>query len=309
MNQTNQAGIHLAPIALFVYNRCEHTRRTIESLRHNFWAAESDLFIFSDAAKQQDDAGDVQLVRDYIKQIHGFKSVTVVEREKNFGLARSIIEGVTSTLKTHKSIVVLEDDMVTSPYFLQFMKEGLMRYKDNTKVASIHGYVYPIDGLPETFFMRGADCWGWATWRDRWEMFEKDGEVLLEKLERRGLIKYFDFNDGYPFSQMLKGQIAGKNNSWAIRWHASAFLNDKLTLYPGKSLVLNIGNDGSGAHSGITSDFSSDVSMKPVYTEDIAVAESALAFGMFEEYFKKQAGGIVKKLRRRLSRLFVWFVK
>lgn len=305
---SNDAGVY-PQVALFVYNRYEHTRQTVEALRNNALAPSSDLLIFSDAAKSDADVSAVQLVRDYIKQIHGFKSVTVVERAENFGLARSIIDGVSSTLKRHESIIVLEDDMVTSPHFLQFMNEGLSLYKEHSRVASIHGYVYPIDGLPNTFFMRGADCWGWATWQDRWEMFEADGAALLERLQRQRLVDHFDFNGGYPFSQMLKDQIAGKNNSWAIRWHASVFLRNKLTLYPGKSLVLNIGNDGSGAHCGDTSDFSSDISMQAVSVGNIEVEESVTAFTMFERYFKMQAGGIVKNIRRRLSRLLAGFAK
>lgn len=293
-----------SPIALFVYNRCEHTRKTIESLKNNIFAAESNLFIFSDAAKNKEDACAVQLVRDYIKSINGFKSVTIVEREENFGLARSIIDGVSLIVNEYGRIIVLEDDMVTSPFFLKYMNDGLRLYDKNENVASIHAYVYPIDGLPETFFMRGADCWGWATWRDRWAMFEADGALLLSELKRKSLAKYFDLNGAYPFTQMLSDQISGKNNSWAIRWHASVFLKNKFTLYPGRSLVLNIGNDNSGTHCGNTDVFSSDVAMTGVKILPIAVEENISAFQMFEHYFKKQRGGLVGKLRKMGFRIF-----
>ena len=147
---------------------------------------------------------------------------------------------------------MLEDDLLTSPYFLDFMNEGLSIYEEDEKVISIHGYVYPIsEKLPETFFLRGADCWGWATWKRGWDLFEPDGGLLLNKLEESKQTEEFDFNRSYPYTQMLKDQINGKTNSWAVRWYASAFLQNKYTLYPGKSLVSNIGGDGSGTNTGL----------------------------------------------------------
>ena len=295
-----------SPITLFVYNRPEHTRRTVEALKQNKLAKESNLIIFSDAPRSQAQAEKVCEVRAYIRQIDGFNSVTVIERETNFGLARSIIDGVTSVVNQHGRVIVLEDDLVTSPYFLQYMNDGLMVYEDNDDVASIHGYVYPIDSLPETFFMRGADCWGWATWKNKWAMFEPNGAKLLDELKRKKLTKRFDFNGTYGFTQMLVDQIAGNNDSWAIRWHASAFLKNKYTLYPGKSLVLNIGNDGSGEHSGVTDLFFSEIQMAPVKIVPIAVVESEKSFKAFEKFFKNMTG-IVARVRRVLGRLFSKF--
>jgi hypothetical protein len=286
-----------APIALFVYNRPKHATQTVEALKKNVLATQSDLVVFSDAPKSEMQIDSVRELREYIHQIDGFKSVSIVEREENFGLAKSIIDGVTSIVNKYGRIIVLEDDLVTSPYFLQYMNDGLRVYEQKEEVASIHGYVYPIDGLPETFFLRGADCWGWATWKGRWSCFEPDGEKLLAELKRKKLTNHFDFNGTYPFTQMLADQIAGKNNSWAIRWHASAFLKNKLTLYPGKSLVLNIGNDGSGMHCGDTNAFSSDVATAPVLVATIPVAESDGAFKAFEQFFRNMTG-LVARARR-----------
>lgn len=296
-----------SPIALFVYNRPTHTRQTVEALQKNALAIQSDLIIFSDApraeAQAEAEAEAVHDVRQYIHQIDGFKSVSIVEREENFGLAKSIIDGVTSVVNECGRIIVLEDDMVTSSYFLHFMNDGLRAYEQDEDVASIHGYVYPIDGLPETFFLRGADCWGWATWKDRWNFFEPDGEKLLVELKRKKLTKRFDFNGTYPFTQMLADQIAGKNNSWAIRWHASAFLKNKLTLHPGRSLVLNIGNDGSGIHCRDTNVFSSDMAAAPVFVSPISIKESDEAFKAFEQYLKKQLPGFFARIRRTLGEM------
>jgi hypothetical protein len=297
-----------SPIALFVYNRLTHTRQTVEALQNNTLASQSDLIIFSDAPKIDAQAKAINKVRQYIYQIDGFKSVTIVERKTNFGLAKSIIDGVTSAVNQYGRVIVLEDDMVTSPYFLQYMNDGLNIYDKYENVASIHGYVYPIENLPETFFLRGADCWGWATWKDKWTMFEPDGVKLLNELKRRNLTNRFDFNGTYGFTQMLVDQIAGKNNSWAVRWHASAFLNNKYTLYPGKSLVLNIGNDGSGTHCGITEEFSSDLCNKITYVSSISVEDNQQALLAIECYFRKQKNGFVIRFIKfvlKLSRKIV----
>lgn len=298
-----------APIVFFCYNRLQHTQRTIEALKNNTLASESDLVIYSDASKNDAHVDEVAAVRAYLKTISGFSSVKIILRQENMGLASSIIDGVSAVVNEYGQVIVLEDDLVTSPYFLQFMNDGLRRYEMNKEVASIHGYVYPIENLPETFFMRGADCWGWATWRDRWQMFESDGEILLSELVRKKLTHYFDLNGAYPFTQMLRDQISGKNNSWAIRWHASAFLNKKFTLYPGKSLVLNIGNDNSGTHSGNTDAYSSDVSATAITVRAMPVEEDAFALDAFGRHFIKLRGGLIGGVKRLLSRVLNGFLR
>lgn len=294
--------MNYAPVALFVYDRPDHTRRTIEALAKNDLASETDLIIFSDASKTESKSAAVADVRAYIQLINGFKSVTIFEQDRNLGLAQSIIQGVTKVVNQYGKIIVLEDDLVTSPFFLEFMNDGLDFYKENTGVASIHAYVYPIEGLPETFFMRGADCWGWATWNDRWSSFETNGQILLDRLISKKLTRHFDLNGAYPFTQMLRDQISGKNNSWAIRWHALAFLENKFTLYPAKTLVLNIGNDSSGTHSANTDVYTSDFAVTRIDISTIPIEENVLAFKAFENYFKKQRGGLVRSLCRFVSR-------
>lgn len=239
-----------SPIVIFVYNRPEHTKRVIDSLLTNLESSDSDLIIFADYAKNDSHITKVNEVRSYIKSITGFKSIQIVERDINFGLAKSILSGVTDVLKRFESVIVLEDDIVVSPFFLQYMNLGLKKYKDVENVASIHGYNYPIDtkGLKETFFIKGADCWGWGTWRRVWDQFETDGSKLLSELEKNGLLKEFNYGGHFKFSEMLKKQIEGKNDSWAVRWYASMFLLNKVTLYPRESLIQNIGLDSTGTH-------------------------------------------------------------
>lgn len=294
----------LAPVVLFVYSRIDHTARTIDALKRNTLSNQTDLLIYSDAAKSSAQHEAVEMVRAFIRGVQGFKSVCIVERESNFGLAASIIDGVTEVVAKYGKIIVLEDDMVTSPYFLQYMNDGLDKYASNQDVASIHAYVYPIPGLPDTFFLRGADCWGWATWADRWAWFEPDGSKLLQQLTERDLLQKFDFNSSYAFSEMLRAQIAGRNNSWAIRWHASTFLLNKLTLYPGKSLLMNIGNDGSGVHCGKTESYAAELINAPMPLKAIAFTENTLAYNAFENFFRKNKVSIFNSILARFTRFF-----
>ncbi|MFH2139891.1 MAG: glycosyltransferase family 2 protein [Pseudomonadota bacterium] len=304
-NMANGMSEHRpAPICLFVYNRPWHARRTVESLQENRLARESDLFIFSDGAKVGEDEDKVSEVRRYIQQIDGFRSVSIVEHRENLGLAASVINGVTSILDNWGRIIVLEDDMETSPYFLEYMNDALVKYADDERVVSAHGYVYPLGSeLPEAFFLPGADCWGWATWSRGWELFNPDGKHLLGEINRHQLACTFDFNGSFPYSRMLAEQVAGRNDSWAIRWYASAFLAGKLTLYPGRSLVRNIGNDNSGTHCRETRQYESALSMTPIRLDDIEVEPSLVERKRFETYFRQNHPG---RIRRMLHSIQKW---
>ena len=175
----------LAPIVLFVYNRLDHTIETINALKNNYLAEKSILYIYSDAPKKKKDIESVSAVRNYINKTIGFKKTVIIERKNNWGLANSIIDGVTTIVNKYDKIIVLEDDLVTSPYFLNFMNEGLDIYSEDEDVASLHGYLYPLkNSIPSSFFIKGTDCWGWATWQRAWEIFEKDGSKLLNELNK-----------------------------------------------------------------------------------------------------------------------------
>lgn len=277
-----------APVVLFVFSRPEHTRHTLEALRANTLAYKTDLIVYADAARTETDEINVQQVRDIVNSTQGFRTITVIERTHNFGLANNIIDGVTNVCAQFGRVIVLEDDLVTSPYFLTYMNEALELYEDDQRVASIHGYCYPVKAkLPETFFIKGADCWGWATWKRAWSHFNPNGTELLEKIKNNELTNSFDYNSSYPFTEMLQAQINGKNNSWAIRWHASIFLLSKLTLYPGKSLVHNIGNDSSGTHCVSTNSHDVSLTDRPIRLGSTPIKESIIARKAFEDFFKE----------------------
>jgi hypothetical protein len=288
-----------APVALFAYKRPRHVRKVVEALLTNEEASQTELFVFSDAAKSRAARAAVTEVRAYIRQISGFSAVHVIERDENYGLARSIIEGVSAVCGQFGRVIVVEDDILTSRYFLRFMNDGLEMYQHDEKVISVHGYVYPTrNPLPETFFLKGADCWGWATWQRGWDIFEPDGAVLLQQLQQRGLTHCFDCDGSYPYTRMLEDQFAGKNDSWAVRWHASAFLRDRLTLYPGRSLVLNIGNDNSGTHSASTTDFSGGLAEQPVRVARLPLEESEPARQEFIDFYRTLRPSILNRILR-----------
>jgi hypothetical protein len=296
--------VSTTPVALFVYNRLWHTKQTIEALKKNNIASETDLFIFSDASKniEVDDA--VRKVREYIKSITGFKSITLVERDTNFGLANSIIIGVTKLCNEFGKVIVVEDDLVTSPFFLQFMNEALDIYADDSMVASVHGYWYAVDQkMPETFFLRGASCWGWATWSRAWKLFEVDGQVLLNELQQQKLTHLFDLDGAMAYTQMLKDQITGKNNSWAIRWHAATFLANKMQLSPGISLVRNIGFDGSGIHSGESDRYSTTLATQPIQVNKLLPVQNVEARTALIRFYLKYRRSIFQRILGRIRRL------
>ena len=249
---------NLAPIVIFSYNRPYHLSQTVESLLANPLANESDLYIYSDGPKDENKVAQVEEVRSYIKNISGFKSINYKFRNKNLGLSQSIIKGVSEVISFHGKAIVLEDDLVLSKHFLKFMNEALVLYQHDHQVASVHGYLVPIKKihhLPETFFLKGTDCLGWGTWERAWSKFEKNGSILLNTLKQKKMNKAFNLDGSIDYVQMLKDQINGKNDSWAVRWHASAFIKDMLTLFPSRSLVDNIGFDNTGTHCGTNNYF------------------------------------------------------
>jgi len=292
-----------APIALFVYARPDHVRRTVEALLKNSEAANSDLIVFSDAPRTSGKEEAVRQVREYIKGIEGFRSLTVHHRTENYGLAKSITEGVGHMLTQYDRVIVMEDDLETSPFFLRYMNDALNRFADDDRVISVHGYVYPVQKpIPEVFFLRGADCWGWATWRRGWKFFNPDGRFLLDEMKRQKLLKEFDLNGAYSYSGMLQGQINGANDSWAVRWHASAFLANKLTLYPGRSLVHNIGNDGTGTHCGASAVLDVELSTTPIRLDQVTVEESVEAKKAIEDFLRAKQGTLQRIIRRLTPR-------
>lgn len=239
------------PIVLFVYNRPWHTRQTVEALQKNDLAQESELFIYSDGPKNEASAQSVREVRDYVGTIGGFKKVTVIQREKNLGLAANIIDGVSRCINLYGRVIVLEDDLVTSPKFLTFMNAALARYEGTKEVWHISGWNYPIynEMRHETFLWKKMNCWGWATWSDRWAHFEKNPSELMQRFTPERITE-FDLDGMDNNWNQVVGNFKKRIDTWAVFWHATIFRHDGLCLNPYTSFVTNIGHDGSGVHCG-----------------------------------------------------------
>ena len=282
---------NLAPIAIFTYNRLDLLKILIQSLKKNSLSKNCTIYFFSDNYKNTTDKKKVLDVRNFIKNVSGFRKKITILRNKNFGLAKNIISGIDFVLKKNKKIIVLEDDLELSNKFLKYINTALDIYKNDKKVASIHGWSFPINFKKDTpyyFFIRGADCWGWGTWKRAWKKFNPDGNDLLNKIKNQNYEKLFNFNNSFNFTKMLEDQVKGRNNSWAIRWHASMFLENMFTLYPKTSLVKNNGTK-YGTHSNfdilnLGKKFI-EKKYKPIIKKQ--AKEDGLAMQQIEFFFKK----------------------
>lgn len=279
-----------SPIAMFVYNRPEHTHKTLESLMANSEFSDSLLYVFCDGAKRKKDIPLVQATRELIRS-YELGNATIIERGENLGLANSIITGVTELCNKYGRVIVVEDDLHLSPYFLKYMNTALGIYEKYGKVMHISGYMFPVKGeLPDTFFYRATSCWGWGTWKRAWDKFEPDVNKLLADFQGEKKRWEFDIHGSMDYYKMLKHQASGKVDSWAIRWYASVFLNGGLCLHPGRSLVNNIGHDDSGLHCGCTDVYDVTVSEDKdfMFATDINESEDAvMSMAEFYQAIKK----------------------
>ena len=240
----------IAPIALFVYNRPGHTRQTVEALLANTLANQTPLHVFSDAPQNEAARLAVAEVRSYIRSIAGFKSVTIIERETNFGLARSIIDGVTRLCDEYGRVIVMEDDLLVAPGFLTFMNAALEKYALEERVMQISGFIFSekLRVARKGLFLNFPTSWGWATWKRAWDKFDLAAEGYSVLKRNPEMIKAFNLDGRYDYFSMLKRSLAGRVQSWAVRWHLTIFMNKGLVLYPSETLVRNIGFDGSGVN-------------------------------------------------------------
>lgn len=258
------------PIILFVYNRPWHTIQTIEALKKNILASDSILYVFADAAKKEKDKEKVNEVRDIIEKLDGFKEINIIAASENIGCADSIIKGIDYVMDQHDRAIIVEDDIVTSPDFLQFMNKSLDIYEKDERIFSISGYNVPMkaaDKYKETIFLSYRySSWGWATWKNRWDEADWGVKGWEEVLKNRELNKLFR-RGGDDLPYILKAQMNGTIDAWDIRWYYSHFKKNRFTVFPVKSLVENIGFDGSGIHCGQAQ----NAPNKPVISGDVKI--------------------------------------
>ena len=258
----------LAPVILFVYNRPFHTSQSLQALALNDLAQDTKLIIYADGINKEADSKNVQEVRKIIRQKMPFKSVEIIESDNNKGLMNSIIDGVTETINQYEKVIVLEDDLLTSKGFLNYMNDALNFYEKEQKVMHISGYMFPVRNLfdslfnnfvgkiidydfakniSETVFYQSTSCWSWATWKDRWNFYNPNAEDLYKKLNESGKMYRFDLDGSNQFKSQLEMNISKKRLTWSIKWEASVHLEGGLCLHPTQTMVKNIGHEGSGS--------------------------------------------------------------
>ncbi|MCG6190245.1 glycosyltransferase [Maribellus maritimus] len=296
----------LAPICLFTYKRLPETKQTVEALKRNDLASESNLIIFSDGPKNDADSSNVDAVRQYLHSVEGFKSVKVIESKENRGLARSIVSGVTSIVERYGKIIVLEDDIVTAQGFLKYMNDALEYYCDKNDVMQVSSFMFSIDSenLPDTFFYQANTCWGWGTWKRAWKYYSDDAEELLNKLKTKGIgWEHYNSYQGKEFQKQLIGNIKGSMKTWAVKWHSVMKLHDGKVLHPKTSYVQNIGFNGTGENCGvgdieglINNKLDLDVTDAEKYKENEAIER-------LKVYFKNRYS-YRNKIKRKLAYYF-----
>jgi len=243
--------LKLSPIAIFAFNRPKHLDRLLTSLEGNPEFLDSPTYIFIDGPRNSTENEKVQAVEVLARSKTWVRDLHIIKSERNRGLSSSLMSGIDMVLNRHERIIVLEDDLIVSESFLGYCNRALDFYEHLPAIASIQGYTVDIQYTDrDIYFLKGADCWGWATWKNRWDDMSRDSNKLLSQLVEASLQTKFDLDGAYPYTQMLKRQAAGELDSWAIRWHASMFLQNRLSVYPRRTLVENLGQDGSGTHYG-----------------------------------------------------------
>jgi hypothetical protein len=299
--------VSLAPIALFVYRRPAHARQALESLAANPLAARSELTIYADGAKGGDarEREDVEAVRRLLRERDWCGKVRIVESPVNRGLAAAITGGVSEVLRRHGRAIVLEDDLVLAPAFLDYMNDALQAYAAEERVMHVAGYSPPVAAtLPATYLYRNTTCWGWGTWARAWQHYNPDAAQLFAELARRKLFHRFNLDGSYPAVDQLIDNIDGTRETWAIKWYASVMLAGGLCLHPHPSLVQNIGTDDSGTHTGASEHYriASLAGRVPVAPLP-AIEESQAAADAIRRFNLAAHPGITGALRARLRAL------
>lgn len=291
---------NLAPIIIFTYNRPQHTRRMLQALERAELADESEVFIFSDGAKNANSIDAVNKVRAIIAEPWHFKNITIIERKQNMGLAQNVITGVSDIIAKYGKVIVLEDDLEIAKVGLRYFNDALDAYEEEEKVMEISGYMYPVknaEKLPETFFFRVANSWGWATWARAWKLYNTDIDALTADFDKEK-IKRFSIDHTENFWKQVKEFKTGKINSWAIRWYLTLFNNNGLALYPRHSMIQNMGTDGSGTHSDADNAYRVELATETITYFPKEIEENKEAYEAIKYFYKHRKGSLFARAVR-----------
>lgn len=308
----------LSPIIIFTYRRVPD--KLINSLLANNLFEQSEVIIYSDGSKGDQDLEDVAEVRSYLQTVEGFKNIKIIESPSNKGLANSVIDGVSEVINKYGKVIVLEDDLIVSSDFLEYMNNALNFYEKNKNIWSISGYGPKLpcleDYKDDIYLSVRGSSWGWATWKDRWDKVDWGVKEFHKLQEDKDLREKFNLG-GNDMFKMLELQMLGKIDSWAIRWCYNQFKYNQYTVYPKKSKIINDGfADNKGTHnSGDNSNLVIELSNKNVKLIDIHVnSELVKCFQKFHDldlntkigYFLKKNGGynLAKKIYRYVKRWY-----
>jgi len=297
----------LAPIIYFAYNRPDHTLKTLGSLSNNKEVEQSELHCFIDGPKAHrydEDKRKIQSVIDVIKSKQWCKKVIIYENIENHGCAAQTINNVSRMTAEYGKVIVLEDDNLLSPFFLDFINKSLEIYKDEKRAMSVSGFLYPVKKLTiDSGFMAGTGSYGWGTWERAWKYFEPDASKLISRLSDKKIRYKFDYNNSAYYYRMLQHVIDGRIEGWDIRFHASVFLNNGLTLFPGQSLVRNIGFDNSGIHCPTTTIFDTEILNRPITKYPDVIEESEELLNATIDFFRSIKPTILSRIKNRAKRL------
>lgn len=291
---------NLAPIIIFTYNRPQHTRRMLQALESADLAKDSDVFIYSDGAKNANSIEAVNKVRAIIAEPWQFNNIKIIERERNLGLAQNVISGVTEVISKYGKVIVLEDDLQISKVGLRYFNDALDVYEKEENVMEISGYMYPVKDaakLPETFFFRVANSWGWATWERAWKKYNPNIDELIADFDKEK-IKRFSIDHTENFWKQVNEYKAGKINSWAIRWYLTLFNNNGLALYPRQSMIQNMGTDGSGTHSDADTMYHVELATQAVTYFPQEIKENKDAYEAIKYFYKNRKGSLLARTIR-----------
>jgi hypothetical protein len=279
-----------APVAFFAFRRPEHARRALESLAANALAGSSELFIYCDGPRNQADEEQVSAVRRLVRNRKWCGATHIVEREENFGLAASVIAGVSELVERFGKVIVVEDDLVLSPLFLDYMNTALNKYEEIENIYQVSAYMFDIQTkeVHTSFFLPLTTSWGWATWLRAWNHFDQSFGKLCFLDKERKLRKRFDLDGAYPYYQMAVAAREGKVDSWAIRWYLSVFLDGGLVLYPPSTLVENRGFDSFGTHCHTDSMLGGKLSNNVAYDLPNSVDIDSHLFKLVKSFLKKR---------------------
>lgn len=290
-----------ASVALFVHARPEHTRQTLLALAANSQASATDVRVFADGPRNEAEVPLVAATRRIVESATGFRDIQLVSRSTNMGLAANIADGITMICSAHGRVIVLEDDIFTSPHFLTFMNEALDRYKDDPRVWHINGWNYPMDiqGLPPVFLWRLMHCWGWATWQDRWQHFEKAPSTLLNTWNKADIHR-FNLDGAQDFWGQVVANHRGNMNTWAVFWYATLFQQGGLCISPAQALTANTGLDGSGSHCNASTAFRGELTEQTHWDWPESIVEHTLAIERAKNFMTQIKGSTIRRIMRSI---------